>query len=178
MGSVTAKRSLHLHLPVCAAATRSPGALPAPHSTPNPHRAHLGVGCCCSRTAYTPSTSALSQTPERGPPTSCASAAPKPARSLSPDPKGCAGCSRPPPGCGQLSDPSGERQGWSARLSLPPLTVPGFCIAPKAAQNLANRRPLARVVSRRLCPMLTRGAVLLWELSPGRCPPLLNSDLT
>lgn len=38
-----ARRPRHLHLPVCAATTGSPGAIPIPYSTPSPHREHLGV---------------------------------------------------------------------------------------------------------------------------------------
>lgn len=59
----------HLHLPVCTATTGGPGALPAPHSTPSPRRAHSG--CCCTVTIYTPLTSARppnsrTQEPTRG----------------------------------------------------------------------------------------------------------------
>lgn len=47
LGAVRGKPSSHLHLPVCTATTGGPGALPAPHSTPSPRRAHLRVLLPC-----------------------------------------------------------------------------------------------------------------------------------
>lgn len=170
MDSVTAKRSSHLHLPICAAAACSPGGLQAPHCTPNPHRAHLGVGCGCTRTAYTPSTSHDPKLPN-GAHSLAALRMPRSPRGLSPDPKGRGLL----PATSQLRPtlrPLRRAARW-VHLPFPPsFHCAGVLHSSQGSAGFSQHAPNGKTGFQAPLPEANPGRSVL-----GRCPPLLNSDL-
>lgn len=156
MGWVRAKRSSHLHLPVCAAATRSPGALSTLTSPPVP-AAHTS-GCCRAVTAYIPSTSARPQTPEpRGPFAAHGTLV----RSLSQS-QGLlpATASTQTPRASGMVGPTA----FPALCSL----CPGTGTAVPAAQSLTNTRPTAKSGPQAPLPEVSQERGLPLGTQPGR----------
>ena len=158
LGAVRSKPSPHLHLPVCTATTGSPGAPPSPSFLPSPRRTHLG--CCCTLTTYTPSTSARPQNSRTQEPTRGAGDA----HEFSPSVPRRAGCPR------YLLPAATNAQ--TAQLSY---KCPVTGTTPRAAE-FSEHAPNAKSGSQAPLPEVNQGSSLRLVTAREHRPPPPNSD--